>query len=65
LVLEEEIAKAIRLILEHQHMLIEGAAALPVAALLKLAKRVANQTIVLIISGKRISLQHLRQIMMD
>jgi threonine dehydratase len=59
---EKEIAHAIRLILEHHYMLIEGAAALPVASFLKVKERFRNKTIVLIISGKKITLDNLKKI---
>jgi threonine dehydratase len=43
-------------------MLIEGAAALPVASFLKVKERFRNKTIVLIISGKKITLDNLKKI---
>lgn len=63
LVSEEEIAKAITLMLEKHHMLIEGAAALPVAAYLRDPTRFSGKNTVLIISGCRISLSTLKKIL--
>ncbi len=45
--------------LEREYMLIEGAAALPVAALIKMNSGFEDKNIILIISGKRISLDKL------
>lgn len=60
---EEEIAESILLMLEKHHMLIEGAAALSVAAYLKEAPRFKGKNVVLILSGCRISLDRLRKIL--
>ncbi|MEE9214720.1 MAG: hypothetical protein V3U54_08015 [Thermodesulfobacteriota bacterium] len=53
---EEEIMAAMTLMLEKEYILIEGAAALPVAALIKMNSGFEDKNIILIISGKRISL---------
>ncbi|MBN2430528.1 MAG: threonine/serine dehydratase [Acidobacteria bacterium] len=63
LVTEEEIAAAIRLMVERHHLLVEGGAALTVAALCQQPQRFHNQTVALIISGARISLDVLRRIL--
>jgi threonine dehydratase len=63
LVSEQEIAEAIRLILEYHCMLIEGAAALSVACLLKQKKHFKNKRVVLIITGKKITPDKLRSIL--
>ncbi|HHI00109.1 MAG: threonine/serine dehydratase [Thermococcus sp.] len=63
LVSEKEIAGAIVLMLEKHHMLIEGAAALPVAAYLKELKRFRDKNVALVISGCRISVDTLRKIL--
>ncbi len=63
LVSEEEIAKSILFILERHHMLIEGAAALPVAAYLKDRDRFKGKKIVLILSGCRIDIGTLKEIL--
>jgi threonine dehydratase len=63
LVTEDEIKGAIRLVLEKTYMLIEGAAALSVASFIKEKERFKNKNIVLVISGKKISLDTLRKIL--
>jgi len=63
LVTEEEIRKAILLILEKHCLLIEGAAALPVASFIKESGRFAQKEVVLIISGRKISLETLKNIL--
>ena len=60
---EEEIAVAIRWVLEKHHLLIEGAAALSVAAFLRLAEAYKGSRVVLIISGARISVETLRSVL--
>ncbi len=62
LVSEDEIKHAIMLVLKKFHMLIEGAAALSVAAFLKTKERFADKSVVLIISGKKIGFDTLRKI---
>lgn len=63
LVEEDEIAAAIRSILEKHHCLIEGAAALTVASYLRVADRLKGRRVVLILSGARISLETLRSVL--
>ncbi|MBS3818407.1 threonine/serine dehydratase [bacterium] len=63
LVSEEEIKQAIRLSLEKQSLLIEGAAALPIASFIKKRKEYIGQNIILVISGARISTDKLRDIL--
>ena len=63
LVPEEEIAAAIRLVLEKHHLLIEGAAALSVAAFLRVAESYRGQKVVLVLSGSRISLNALKSVL--
>ncbi len=63
LVSEEEIKNAILLCLKKHNMLIEGAAALSIAAYLKEKKRFKNKTVVLIISGSKISIDNLKTIL--
>lgn len=62
LVSEEEIADAVRLMLEHHYMLIEGAAALSVAAFMRVKEEFRNKTVVLVISGRKITLDKLKKI---
>ncbi len=63
LVSESEIAKSILFILERHHLLIEGAAALPVAAYLRDPSRFRGGNVVLVLSGCRIGLGTLKEIL--
>ena len=60
---EGEIKEAICLILEKHDLLVEGAAALSVAAFLKKKKDYKNKNVILILSGKRIGLDTIRHIL--
>ncbi len=60
---EEEIAAALRLVVEKHYMLIEGAAALPVAAFLKNRERFAGRGVVLVITGAKINLEKLIEVL--
>ncbi|MHA2357186.1 MAG: threonine/serine dehydratase [Candidatus Heimdallarchaeaceae archaeon] len=62
LVTEYEIEKAIKEILEKHNMLIEGAAALSVAAFIKNKKRFKGKNVVLILSGSRIDTEKITDI---
>jgi threonine dehydratase len=63
LVSEEEIKAAMRLVIESQHMLIEGAAGVAVAAYLKTAEQFRAQNVVIIICGANIGLETLKSIL--
>jgi threonine dehydratase len=63
LVEESEIAHAIAQIMTRHHLLIEGAAALSVAALLKCEQRFKGKTVVLILTGGRLSVEALSQVL--
>lgn len=63
LVSENEIKMAVRHIIEHHQMLIEGAAALSVACLLKAAHQFQGKNTVLIISGKKMTTDALKEIL--
>jgi len=63
LVSELEIIDALKLIIEKHYMLVEGAAALSLACFLKEKHRFENKNVVLIISGKKIALDTLKQIL--
>jgi len=63
LVTEDEIKGAIKLCLERHYMLVEGAGALSVASFNKEKKRFRNKNVVLIISGAKISLDVLKEIL--
>ncbi|MBA3633182.1 MAG: threonine/serine dehydratase [Acidobacteria bacterium] len=60
LVGEEEIRQAITLYVEKAHTLAEGAGAASLAAALKLRKRLAGQTVALVLSGGNITVEQLR-----
>ena len=63
LVTEEEIAEAMRLVLEHHHMLVEGSAALSIAVLLRMNEVVRDKTSVLLVSGNKVSMDILRRVL--
>lgn len=63
LVSEEEIKAAMRLLIETQHMLVEGAAGVAVAAYLKTAENFRAQNVVIVICGANISLETLKSIL--
>lgn len=63
LVSESEIARALRLMIDNHHMLVEGAAALPVAALLRSPESFSGLKVALVISGSRIGSQTLVEIL--
>ncbi len=62
-VTEEEIRAALLLFVEAHHMLIEGAAAVAVAAYLKSSARFVGKNVVIVICGANISLQTLREVL--
>jgi len=63
LVSEEEIRQAIRHVLEKHHLLIEGAAALSVAAFLQQIEHFRGRRTVLVLSGAKISLETLSSVL--
>lgn len=63
LVAEPQIREALRLVIRHHQILVEGAAALPVACLLKEKQQFKGKNVVLIISGKKISPELLKEIL--
>jgi len=63
LVSEEEIKSALRLIIEKQSLLVEGAAALSLAALLQQVDRFRGRKVVLILSGGRLGIDTLKSIL--
>ncbi len=65
LVSEGEIKEAIRLMIDKHQLLIEGAAALSIAAFIKEKQHFANKNVVLIVSGKKIGLDQLKSILME
>jgi len=63
LVSEKEIVEALHLILERHHLLVEGAGALTVAAFLKNIARFEKKNVVLVISGRKIGISQLKEIL--
>lgn len=63
LVSENEIKEAIRLVIGKHQMLVEGAGALSIASFLKQEEKHKNQNIVLVISGSKISMDVLKEIL--
>ena len=63
LVSEDEIARAMRLAIEKHCMLIEGAAALSIASFLQKRSAYRGQTVVLVVSGKKVSLETLKTLL--
>lgn len=63
LVEEEEISEATRLMIRHTRNLVEGAAAAPLAAALRLRDRLAGKRVALVCSGGNITLEQLRTLL--
>lgn len=63
LVSEDEIRQAMRLCMETHHLLIEGAAGVPLAALLKTAARFQGQHVIVVLCGANISLETLHTLL--
>jgi threonine dehydratase len=62
-VTEEEIASSLRDFMGAQHMLIEGSAAVPIAAFLKVADQLKESRIAIVLCGANISLETLKEIL--
>ena len=60
---EAEIAEALRTFLAQHHMLIEGAAAVALAAMLKVKDRIAGKRAIAVICGANIGLDDLRSVL--
>jgi threonine dehydratase len=63
LVTEEEIKEGIKLLIEKHNMLVEGTAALPAVSYLKSREKFNNKNVVLILSGARIGLDQLKEVL--
>jgi threonine dehydratase len=63
LVSEDEIEEAMRLFMENQHMMIEGAAGVAIAAYLKMKDQFKGKNVVVVICGANISLKTLATIL--
>ena len=64
-VTEDEIKQSLVKFLETQHMLIEGSAAVAVAAMVKRRDRLAGKNVVVIICGANISVEMLRTVLLN
>jgi threonine dehydratase len=62
-VTEKEIRKSLGDFIRHQHMLIEGAAAVAVASYLKLRDRFEGQNVVIVICGANIDAEVLKSVL--
>ncbi len=62
LVSEPEIADAIKKVLSHEHMLIEGAAGVALSPLLTCSDTVKNKTVVVVLCGANISMASLKKV---
>ena len=65
LVSESEIREVMGQFIDQQHMLIEGAAAVSVAALLKEAREFEGQKVVVVICGANVTRAQLRDVLAD
>ena len=63
LVSEEEIKEAIRLLVERERWIVEGAAGVAMAALLKERKRFAGKKVIVLLCGRNIASKKLREIL--
>ncbi|RMG60296.1 MAG: pyridoxal-phosphate dependent enzyme, partial [Bacteroidetes bacterium] len=57
---EDEIRSGLRFLLEKHYLMVEGAAALSVAALRREARRWAEKSVVLVLCGRKLGLETLR-----
>ncbi len=62
-VTEDEIKASLRRFLEIHHMLIEGAAAVAIAACVKMGRRLAGKNVVVVLCGANISLETLKTVL--
>lgn len=60
---EKEISSAIRQVVEYHHKIIEGAAGVAVATVLKTPEKFRNQSTVIVVCGANISMNKLRQVL--
>lgn len=65
LVTDVEMRQAIRLLLSHAHTLAEGAGAAPLAAALKLRRRLRGKTVAMVLSGGNLPVAVLRDILQE
>jgi threonine dehydratase len=62
---EDEIKETLKMFLQNQHMLIEGSAAVAVAAMVKRRHHLAGKNVVVIICGANISVEMLRDVLLN
>lgn len=62
---EAEIAAQMRAYMTAHHQLIEGSAAVPIAALLKRRERLAGKNVVIVLCGANVDLETLRQVLAE
>jgi threonine dehydratase len=62
-VTEDEIREGLRLFMQTEHMLIEGAAAVAIAAFMKKRACFSGKNVVIVICGANISLETLKSIL--
>jgi threonine dehydratase len=60
---EDEIAQGIRLIAEHEHWLVEGAAAVAVSSFMKVGARYHGKKVAIVLCGRNLSLEQLKQVL--
>ncbi len=65
LVSEDEIKSALKMFIEHHHMIVEGAAGLGLAALLKENVKYEGKNVVLIVCGNKLSPELLQELVCD
>jgi threonine dehydratase len=63
LVTEDEIVESLRLLMEKHYLLAEGSGVLSIASFIKEKERFENRSVVCIVSGGKISLDTLRQVL--
>ena len=63
LVDEHEIADAMRLLIEHEHLMVEGAAAVAVAAALRMREQLHGKTVAIILCGRNVPIHIVRRIL--
>lgn len=62
---EDAIAAAMRFIIDKHYLLVEGAAALSIAAFLAKPTKYRGQTVVLVVSGKKVSVETLTRVLVS
>ncbi len=62
---EKEIADSMKLILEKHHKLVEGAAAVPLAALIKEKEKYKGKNVAVVVCGSNIGIDKLKKILCD